>query len=91
MTFKINSSDIKLILVAIHGSDLTTNFKDAKSNWYSENQEEQYIVDLNNKQIAKVLDLLSDYLIKAGLSDDGNINELGYQIEAVIDKFSTGS
>lgn len=49
---------------------------------------ERCIVDLSKGQVNEVIDSLSDYLVRNGVNEFGELNSLGCRLESVIDIFS---
>lgn len=89
MDFKINRRDVSLIVSILSNSDLESVFKNAEEAMLSgDSLKVRYIVNLSQGQVNEVIDSLSDYLVRNGVNEFGELNSLGYRLESVIGIFS---
>lgn len=89
MLFKLNHSDIKLLIEALDGSKLGVKFETAEK--FSEKGKYptgRYVVDLSEGEMLLIIDSLSSCLMNSGLDGNEELNVLGRQIESLIDVFS---
>lgn len=92
MQFRINLSDIKLLIEVVEETTLVNKlieyekvgqcFKKGK---YPTGR---YLIDLSEGEVELVIDSLSDHLMSSGLNEGGEPNALGLQIESLIDVFN---
>lgn len=89
MEFKINRRNVSLIVSILSNSDLASVFKRAEETMLiGDSLKERYVVDLSKGQVNEVIDSLSDYLVRNGVNEFGELNSLGYRLESVIGIFS---
>ncbi|MDF1780221.1 MAG: hypothetical protein P1U67_02885 [Alcanivoracaceae bacterium] len=89
MQFKINHSDLKLLVDALEDSDQVMKLKNAEQHFEKGKYPTgRYVVDLSNDETESIIDTLSDFLMNSGLDENGEPNVLGLQIEALIDIFN---
>ncbi len=89
MDFKINRRDVSLIVSILSNSDFESVFKNAEETMLSgDSLKVRYIVNLSQGQVNEVIDSLSDYLVRNGVNEFGELNSLGYRLESVIGIFS---
>lgn len=92
MQFKINISDIKILIEAIEDTALINKlleYENAGQHFEKEKYPTgRYLIDLSEGEVELVVDSLSDHLVNYGLNDDGEPNLLGLQVEALIDIFN---
>ncbi|WP_461437835.1 hypothetical protein [Marinobacter nauticus] len=89
MGFKINRRDVSLIVSILSNSDLESVFKNAEEAMLSgDSLKVRYIGNLSQGQVNEVIDSLSDYLVRNGVNEFGELNSLGYRLESVIGIFS---
>ncbi len=89
MLFKINRSHIKLLVDALGDSNIASKFNDAEE--YVEKEKyhtDRYVVDLCDNERESIIDSLGDFLMSSGLSECGELDPVGRQIESLIDIFS---
>lgn len=94
MQFKINLSDIKLLIEEVEDAALVKRLieyeKDGQYFEKGKYPSGQYLIDLSEDEVEVVINSLSDYLMIYGVSNDGEPNALGLQVETLIDVFNDG-
>lgn len=90
MLIKINLSDIRIILEAIFDEKLAAKFVSAKNACIDNDVHDsgRAAIDVSCNEAEVIIDMLSDYLVNSGIDSNGELNPLGYRLEALIDIFN---
>lgn len=91
MQFKINLSDIKLLVELVPNRALVSKLiqceKSGELYAKGEFATGRYLIELSEDEIDVVVDCLSAHFISHGLNNDEEPNSLGLQLETLIDIF----
>lgn len=91
MQFKINLSDIKLLIELIPNMALVSKLVQCEKSGelYAKGEfpTGRYLIELSEGEIDLVVDYLCDHFMSHGLNNDGEPNSLGLQLETLIDIF----
>jgi hypothetical protein len=92
MKYKINDSDIGVIIAAIKDSELATKIERIKKDGQFVEKDKyptgRYVIEVSDVESEKIIDSLSEQLMNVGVDESGEPNALGKQIESLIDTFS---
>jgi len=92
MEFNVPESKLKKIENFLTDTNLLKKFQNARVKAIeSKKNEFQDIVctlDLSENEIENLIDILMDYLTSFGFTDDDEINDVGRDIESIIDLFN---
>ena len=92
LIFELKESDLKILKQYLNDTKLLkffdNNIVSKKVNDNYKDSEKTFFITLTSEESEKLLDYLSDILIKNGFSKDGNINYDGNNIERLIDIFN---
>jgi len=92
MQFKINLSDIKLLISVVGDSDLIVRLHESENagEYFEKGKYPtgRYVLELSEEESETITDSLSDHLMTSGLDENEEPNAVGLQVEKLIDVFN---
>lgn len=92
MQFKINLSNVKLLISVVKDPDLIIKlhgFENA-GEYFEKGKYPtgRYVLELSEEESEIITDSLSDHLMTSGLNENDEPNAVGFQVEKLIDVFN---